>query len=317
MIQDLILLVSQYGLLIVFANVLIEQLGLPVPAIPVLVIAGALGAEGTLSAPGVFVAAFAACMIADSAWYVAGRRYGNRVMKLLCRISLSPDSCVSQTTARFERWGAGVLAVAKFIPGLSTIAPPLAGATRLPWATFLLFNSLGSALWAGTGLAAGMLLKTQIEGVLARLEDMGSVAMMLIGAMLAAYIALKWWQRQRFFKTLRMARISVDELYRLMGEGAQPVVVDVRTAVARQVEPRRIPGALPVELHAIDQHMEHLPRDRDIILYCTCPNEVSAAKVAKLLMDRGYTRVRPLEGGLDAWIAAGYEVERLLSATAH
>ena len=170
MIQELILLISQYGLPLVFANVFLEQVGLPVPAIPTLVIAGALGADGTLSVPGVFLAAFAACMIGDSAWYAAGRRYGNRVMKTLCRISLSPDSCVNQTEERFERWGVGVLVMGKFIPGLSTIAPPLAGATRVPWSTFLLFNGLGAALWVGAGLATGVLLKAQIERLLTQLN---------------------------------------------------------------------------------------------------------------------------------------------------
>ena len=316
MTHDLIPLLSQYGLAIVFANVLIEQIGVPVPAIPTLVIAGALAAEGKLSGPLVFAVAIAACSLADVAWYLAGRRFGNGVMKMLCRISLTPDFCVSETQARFERWGVNALVIAKFVPGLATIAPPLAGATRIGWPQFLFFNTLGAALWVGAGLGGGMLLGPQMEWLLTRLDDIGSVAIVIIVALLAAYVAFKWWERRRFFTMLRMARIGVDELYGLIDAGLKPVIVDVRSPTARALEPRRIPGALHVPLHAVDHHVKDLPRDREIILYCTCPNEASAAQVAKILMDSGFAKVRPLHGGLDAWIEAGYEVEDLPAAEA-
>src|SRR3954470_10397659 len=169
MIQDLVLLIGEYGVALVFANVLLEQIGLPVPAIPTLIVAGALGAEGTLYAPAVFGAAFVASMLGDLAWYVGGRVYGKRVMKLLCRISISPDSCVSQTEAQFERWGTGLLVFSKFVPALSTIAPPLAGAARLGWVRFSFFNGIGVTLWAGAGIGAGLLLHTQIERLLGNL----------------------------------------------------------------------------------------------------------------------------------------------------
>ena len=316
MTHDLIPLLSQYGLAIVFANVLIEQLGVPVPAIPTLVIAGALVAEGKLSGPLVFAVAIAACLLADVAWYLAGRRFGNGVMKMLCRISLTPDYCVSETQARFERWGVNALVIAKFVPGLATIAPPLAGATRIGWPQFLFFNTLGASLWVGAGLGGGMLLGPQMEWLLTRLDDIGSVAIIIIVALLAAYIAFKWWERRRFFTMLRMARITVDELYRLIDAGLSPVIVDVRSPTARALEPRRIPGALHVPLHAVDHHVKDLPRNREIILYCTCPNEASAAQVAKILMNNGFAKVRPLHGGLDAWIEAGYEVEEIPEAEA-
>jgi membrane protein DedA with SNARE-associated domain/rhodanese-related sulfurtransferase len=309
MMRELVLLIGQYGVLVVFGNVLLEQFGLPIPALPTLVVAGALAAAGKLSAAELFVVALVACAIADGAWYGAGRTYGNKVMKTLCRMSLTPDSCVSDTQARFERWGVNALVIAKFVPGLATIAPPLAGATRIGWPRFLWFNTIGSALWVGAGLGAGMLLNTQIEHALAQLGNAGSWALGLIGAALALYIAYKWWERHRFFAALRMARIDVDELYRLMDAGADPVVVDVRSATARSVEPRQIPGSLHVPIDALDRHIARLPRDRDIVVYCTCPNEASAAQVAKLLMNHGFTRVRPLHGGLDAWIAAGYSFE--------
>jgi membrane protein DedA with SNARE-associated domain/rhodanese-related sulfurtransferase len=316
MTHDLVSLLGQYGLALVFANVLIEQLGLPLPAIPTLVVAGALATDGKLSMPLLFAVALAACLLADITWYIAGRRFGNRVMKLLCRISLTPDYCVSDTQARFERWGVNVLVIAKFVPGLATIAPPLAGATRIAWPRFLFFNTLGGALWVGAGLGGGILLGPYMEPLLTWLDQIGSIAVVIIVALLAAYIAFKWWDRRRFFMMLRMARISVDELYRLIDAGLKPVIVDVRSQTARALEPRRIPGALHVPLHAVDHHVKDLPRDREIILYCTCPNEASAAQAAKILMNNGFTKVRPLHGGLDAWIAAGYDVEELPAAEA-
>jgi rhodanese-related sulfurtransferase/membrane protein DedA with SNARE-associated domain len=255
--QDVGQLIVQHGLALIFANVLLDQLGFPAPAIPALMVAGALAADGRLLAPEVFLVSVVATLIADSAWFLAGRRYGN---------------------------GVG-------------------------WTRFLLFSTLGAGLWVGAGMGAGLVLREQIDYLLEVLESAGGTAIIVLGALFVTYVAYKWWERHRFFTMLRMARISVDELSRLMDAGASPVIVDVRTQTARELEPRRIPGALHVPLDAIDEHARDLPRDRDIILYCTCPNEISAAEAAKLLMNSGLTRVRPLHGGLDAWIAAGYEVE--------
>ncbi len=307
--QEILRLITQHGLALVFANVLLEQIGLPLPAIPTLVIGGALAADGKLSAPALFGVAFIGCVIGDTLWYVAGRLYGRRVMRLLCRISLSPDSCVRQTEYQFGRWGGLTLVLAKFIPGLSTIAPPLAGATRLAWVPFLLWNGLGTAAWAGAAIGAGMLLHAQIGELIARLEDLGVLAVELVGALLAAYVAFKWWERRRFYRMLRIARITVGDLRRLMDGGARPVVVDVRSRSGRELDPRFIPGALAMDIAEVDRRLEQLPADREIIFYCTCPNEASAAQVAKKLIELGYTKVRPLHGGLDAWLAAGYEVE--------
>ena len=311
MSNHLAAVIAQYGLLIVFGNVFAEQIGLPVPAIPTLVIAGGLAASGKISGVAVFVVAMISCLIADAAWYLAGRYYGNRVMRTLCFISLTPDSCVSQTQERFERWGVNALFIAKFVPGIALLAPPLAGATRIGWVPFLLYDGAGAALWVGVGMIGGLLLGSQIERLLDYLDRYGTVAVVAVVVLVIAYIAYKWWERQRFYKMLRMARISVDELYRLMDEGATPLIVDVRSATARSMEPRYIPGAIHLPMHGFDGHIKELPRDRDIILYCSCPNEASAARVAKTLIDNGFVRVRPLLGGLDAWLAAGHPVESL------
>jgi len=303
-----------YRIVAVFANVLLDQLGVPVPAVPTLIFAGALAAQGQMSALGLFGGALLACVIGDSAWFAAGRRYGSGVMKMLCRISLTPDSCVSETQTRFERWGSNALIAAKFVPGLAIIAPPLAGATRMSWMRFLVFSTLGSATWVAVTLLIGALFREQIGQLLPRLAGLGATAVAVIAGLLSLYLLYKWWERARFYAMLRMARMSVSELYDQIGAGTPPVILDVRSPTAVLLEPRRIPGAIHIPLHDIETHVRELPRDREIVAYCTCPNEASAAQVAKLLINNGFKRVRPLHGGLDAWIASGYSVEALVLA---
>ena len=179
------------------------------------------------------------------------------------------------------------------------------------FAQFTVFAGLGTVLWVGLYVGAGILLGPQIDRLLPRLQAVGGVAVLVIAALLVAYIGYKWWQRRRFYAFLRMARITVADLYRELDSGAAPLIVDVRSETARSLQPRRIPGAVHVPVQDMERHIQELPRDREIVLYCTCPNEASAAKVAKLLMGHGFRRVRPLYGGLDAWIAAGYAVETL------
>jgi membrane protein DedA with SNARE-associated domain/rhodanese-related sulfurtransferase len=306
--QQLILGLSQYGLAIVAFNVLLNQIGLPVPAVPTLVLTGAIAASGQQPLGPVFFAAVGACLLADSGWYWIGQKYGIRVLKTLCRISLEPDSCVSETQSQFDRWGVNSLVIAKFVPGWATIAPPLAGAMRIGWLRFISLSTLAAMLWVGVGLLAGALFKTQIALLLIHLDRIGSIAFLGALVLLSAYVAFKWWERSRFYKMLRMARISVAELHALIQGGEAPLIIDVRSPSARALEPHWIPGALHISLPDVDVHLKDLPRDRDIILYCTCPSEASAARVAKMLMNHGFKRVRPLHGGLDAWVAAGHGV---------
>lgn len=299
---------THYGLSLVALNVLLNQLGLPVPVVPTLIVAGALAANGQLPFAALFFASVLACVLADSVWYWVGQKYGIRVLKTLCRVSLEPDSCVSETQGRFERWGVNSLLIAKFVPGLATIAPPLAGAMRIGWARFIALSTAAAMLWVGAGLLAGMLFKMQIERLLIRLDDIGSMAFGIALVLLGAYVGYKWWERTRFYKTLRMARISVAELQQLIQNGSQPLIIDVRSSSARDLEPRWIPGAVHISLPDVDARLKELSRERDIILYCTCPSEASAARVARILMNHGFKRVRPLHGGLDAWVAAGYAI---------
>jgi membrane protein DedA with SNARE-associated domain len=267
--QQLAYYVSKYGLSLIFVNVLFEQMGLPIPAIPVLVVAGALAVERDLSVPRVLLVAVLASLIADALWYALGKRHGFRILKTLCRVSLSPDSCVRQTTSIFEKWGLPSLVVAKFVPGFSTVAPPLAGAINARILPFLLYDGAGALVWAGAGVAAGMAFHRAIDRGLQFLTSIGSGALVILGAALLLFIMLKWWQRRRFYRMLRMARISPEELHRLMDEGHDPVVLDVRTGGARLADPRRIPGARLLELSDIPEKLAGLPQDREIVLYCT------------------------------------------------
>ncbi len=310
-------LITQYGLGLIFANVLIQQMGLPIPVAPTLIVAGALAVDGRLSALAIFAVAFTACAISDAAWYAAGRLYGRRVLKLLCQISLSPDSCVQQSQYQFHRWGVRTLLVAKFVPGLSMIMPALAGSVRLGFGSFALLGGLGAALWVAATIGLGMLFHHEIGYLIVRRQELGAIAFGVIAMSLAGYIAIKWWQRHRFHKEPRMARITVDELHRLIDQGQRPVIVDLRTSLARGEDSRFIPGALLADFADADEWLEQVPTDREVIFYCTCPSEASAARAARRLVDLGYTRVRPLLGGLDAWIAAGYHVESGSMATAH
>ena len=265
----LVAYVTHYGVALVFANVLVEQIGIPIPALPTLIVAGALARSGKLSLSTLLFAAAVASLAADFVWYALGRRFGNRVLKVLCQVSLSPDSCVRQTESIFERWGMASLVVSKFITGFSTVAPPLAGAMGAKLPAFLFYDALGTVLWAGGGLLIGFVFHRAIDDVLSFLEGMGTGALYLLAAGLVLFVLYKFWQRRRFYKALRMARISVGELRGLFEKGQKPVVVDVRGAGERHRDPRRIPGATTMEVTELDAKLPGIPPEVEIVLYCT------------------------------------------------
>ncbi|MCZ8256211.1 MAG: DedA family protein/thiosulfate sulfurtransferase GlpE [Polaromonas sp.] len=299
---------EQYGLAAVFLNIGLEQLGLPIPAYPVLILTGALSFNGQYSAGGQLLTAVLACLIADSIWYWAGHRYGSRVLKTLCRISLSPDSCVRQTESIFTRWGVKSLVLAKFIPGFASLATALAGRTGVPFGRFLFFDAIGATLYAGVGLAIGMVFHDAVADVLAVFEQMGRIGLMVLLVAFALFLVHKWWQRQRFYRQLRMARISPAELLQLTQGPQATVILDVRTELAR-AGGGIIPGALLWSDPDRKMATLDLPHDVAVVVYCACPNDASAAQVARRLMAAGFRNVRPLHGGIDAWQAAGLALE--------
>ena len=306
--EHLVEFIQHYGLAFVFVNVLMLQAGLPVPAYPTLIITGALASRGGASLPALVATAIVAALIADIAWYLAGRKYGSSVLQTICRVSLSPDSCVRQTESIFARWGARSLAVAKFIPGFASVATSMAGVVRVPPWKFVLFDAIGAGLWSGVAIGLGFLFSDAINQVLGVFETLGRIGLWVIAGAFVLYVAAKWWQRELFIWQLRMDRVDVEELRALMDAERAARVIDVRSPMSQALT-GRIPGAITVDPKNMRVDLLAIEPESEVIVYCACPNEYTAAKVAKALLQHGFKRVRPLQGGIDAWIAAGHRVE--------
>jgi membrane protein DedA with SNARE-associated domain len=259
----------RHGYAVVFAFVLADQIGLPLPALPFLLAAGALAGAGQLDLGLVILTAIAATLLADIVWYEVGRRRGIRVLQLLCRISLEPDSCVRRTEDVFVRYGARSLILAKFLPAINAAAPPLAGIFRMRFARFVVFDALGALIWAGTFIALGWLFSDQLESVARQASELGGWLLALLAGGLAGFIAWKFHVRQRFLRELRIARITAEELKRKLDSGEDVVVIDLRHAIDFEAEPETIPGALHVPPEELEQRHEQIPRGRELILYCT------------------------------------------------
>lgn len=305
---------GRFGVPLVGLNVLLQQLGLPIPAVPTMMLAGALAMAGRIDLPAAFALAVAASLVADLLWFWAGRRYGYPVLRFLCRISLSPDTCVRQTEGIFERWGFYSVVVSKFVPGFATVAPPIAGALKMRIGAFALASAASAALWAGAAMLAGALFARQIDIALAWMRGHFGLAALAVAGALVVYAALKAWQRYRMVRLLAASMITVDELRARLAIEPPPLVLDVGSSLAHDARPH-IPGAVLLDLDDIAQ-AQAFPRDRDIVLYCACPNEASARRGAQILLAKGYRRVRPLAGGIEAWTAAGHPVDHVAHDTA-
>jgi membrane protein DedA with SNARE-associated domain len=261
--------VLKHGYLFIFLSVLAEQIGLPIPAVPVLLALGALAAKGQMNYPEGLVLCVCAALTADVAWYGMGRRQGAGVLRLLCKISLEPDSCVRRTENVFLRYGPRALLFAKFVPGLSAAFPPMAGNFRMPLWKFCLFDGMGALAWAGAYTLTGFLFRNQMDAVLNGLVAMGPRVVAVVGIPLALYILYKFVQRRRFYHKLRVARIQPGELRRLMEDGEEVVVIDLRNVLEREDDRTRIPGAVVVDFEDIEAGLTDIPRDHDVVLYCT------------------------------------------------
>ncbi len=259
----------RHGYTVLFAWVFAEQVGLPLPSVPLLLAAGALAGTGRLSPALVLGLPIFAALASDVLWYQLGRRRGAKVLQLLCRISLEPDSCVRRTEEVFARRGARSLLLAKFIPGLSIVAPPLAGIFRVRLSRFLLFDLLGAALWVSVFTGLGYAFSDQLERVADRALTLGIWLVVLLLAGLAGYIGWKFILRRRFLRRLRIARITPEELKRKLDAGEDVVIVDLRHSLDFEAEPEIIPGALRMNAAKLEEDSEQIPRDRDVVLYCT------------------------------------------------
>ncbi len=304
----------RHGAAVLFVAVFVEQLGVPLPAAPWMLAAGALAATGKINWFAALAAATFGSVVADLIWFFLGRYGGHRMLDLLCRISLEPDSCVRRTQDLFTRYGMRGVVVAKFIPGLSTLAPPLAGSSGVSASRFFLFDGLGSSLYAACFIVLGVLFSHQLEQVIAALAGLGGSALALMVGLAVVYMGYKYIQRQRLLKELRMARISVDELHQKLESGENPIILDLRSQAELERDPSLIRGARHMTMEDLKLRQHEIPRDRDIILYCSCPNEVTSARMALLLHRNGILRVRPLLGGIDAWRERNYPTEQRVVA---
>ncbi len=298
-----------YGYLLLFVWVLVEQLGFPLPAVPVLLAAGALSAEHEISLSLALVAGLVASLLADSTWFVIGRRYGHHMLRLLCKLSLEPSSCVRSTQDSFGRRRGLTLMIAKFVPGLATLAPPVAGENGMAFGSFLLYDGIGSFIWVGGFLAAGRLFGDALKRDPSLLNWTGRFSGVLLALGIIGFFAARLYRRQRFLRKLVDARVEPDELKRKLDAGEDVYIVDLRHPLELLPDPYTLPGARHFSPEALAQHSHEIPRDRDIVLYCTCPSEATAAKTARMLHDLGIERVRPLRGGFDEWKRLGYPMD--------
>lgn len=301
------------GPLIAFAAMLAASLGTPIPAFAALIFVGSLVVQGhgAAYATTALGAAMGGAIIGDVIWFLAGRKYGARVLGLFCRLSLSRDDCVRQTADLFSRQGVRMLLVARFVPGLSIVSAPLAGATGVPLGKFVAFAETGAALWVACYLAVGWWFAAEVDLALAYAGRFGLDAGILALALTGVYACVAWVRRRRLLRRLCMARISVAELAALVKAGVPPTIIDARAAFQHDSDPFIIPGAQLLDGQGGDPAVRGTFQRDSVVVYCSCPNEISAAVVAKRMEKLGYTNVRPLLGGIDAWRAAGFAVAAL------
>jgi len=298
-----------YGYLLLFAWVLVEQLGVPLPAMPVLLAAGALSAQHELSFPLAFAAGLAAALTADTAWFLIGRRYGHHVLRLLCKLSMEPTICVRRTQDSFGRRRDLTLVIAKFVPGLATLAPPVAGQNGMGFGRFLFFDGIGSALWLTTLLVIGRFFGDLLRRNPSLLDWAGrfSGALLVLGVL--GFFIGRVVRRRMVIKKLVAARLEPEELKKQLDAGEQVYIVDLRHPLELLPDPFTLPGAVHFSPESLAARHTEIPRDRDIVLFCTCPSEATAAKTAMTLHKLGIERVRPLRGGLDEWKRLGFPLD--------
>lgn len=297
-------LVAAQGALLVFLATLGARLGAPIPAAPFLIVAGGLAGSGQLSLWAAVGAALAGNVLGDGAWFLAGRRWGHRVMWLLCRISLSADTCVRRSEIFISRWGGGSLVAAKFVPGISLVAPPMAGALGMSNTRFLAYETAAALIWAGLLLGLGWVFRAQIGMALDLLADFGLVATALLLVALGAFVVWRYLRRRADRRAEGVRLIGVPALRAaLAAEAPALTVIDVRGDDVRAVDPRTVPGARGISLRRLPHALHELPAEHVLVLFCDCPDDASARSAARLLLAAGRSEVQVLEGGLGAWMA--------------
>ncbi|HTV83099.1 MAG TPA: DedA family protein/thiosulfate sulfurtransferase GlpE [Acidobacteriaceae bacterium] len=306
----------RYGFAVVLLWVLGEQLGIPIPSTPLLLTAGTLSATHKLSLPMILAAALAGSLLADSVWYAFGKRYGGAVVRLVCRLSLESTACVRKTEGYFSKRGAPALLLAKFVPGLGTVAAPIAGQSGMSYGKFLVFDGTGALLWALTSLLGGRFFGDVLKRNPHALSLAGHFAVVIFLLLLLGFLGWRMLERRAFLRSVRMARLEPTELKRMMDDGQPVFIVDLRHPLDYLPDPRTLPGALSLTPDKLVEDSGRIPRDQEIVLFCTCPSEATSAKMALTLRRMGIRRVRPLRGGYDEWKRLGYPLVEIVTSTA-
>lgn len=298
-----------YGYLLLFGWVLIEQFGIPLPATPVLLAAGGLSAEHHISFSIAFLAGLAACLAADTSWFLIGRRYGHHVLRVLCKLSMEPTICVRRTQDSFGRRRSIMLLFAKFVPGLATLAAPIAGQNGMSLGAFLFFDGIGATLWLTALLTGGRLFGAALERDPSLLDWVGRFSGALLFLAIVGWFVWRVLRRRAVLKKLVQSRLEPEELKAQLDAGEQVYIVDLRHPLELLAEPFTLPSAMHFSPDALSARHTEIPRDRDVVLFCTCPSEATAAKTAMTLHKLGIERVRPLRGGYDEWKRLGFPLD--------
>lgn len=306
----------RYAYLLIFLWVLTEQLGIPVPSTPVLLMAGTLTATHKIHLELVLLSALAGSLIADSVWYVFGKKYGAVVVRLVCKLSFESSACVRKTEGYFTRRGAAALLVAKFIPGLGSVAAPIAGQISMGYAKFLLFDAGGILLWVLSVTLSGRFFGDLLKRNAHLFSWTGHFFGVTFVLLFLGFLGYRMLQRRAFLKSVRMARVEPRDLKRMMDDGQSVFIVDLRHPLDYLPDPRTLPGALSLTPDKLVQQSDRIPRDQEIVLFCTCPSEATAARMALTLRKMGIHRVRPLRGGYDEWKRLGYPLVNIPVETA-
>jgi membrane protein DedA with SNARE-associated domain/rhodanese-related sulfurtransferase len=303
----LVELIQTYGLWLVFLITLLQSVGLPLPAFAVLIVTTAVTPATEANIVILILTGSLGTLAGDLILYFAGKRYGTGILGKLCKISMSPDTCVRSTGDIFERYGAPALTIVKFIPGLSTLAPVVAGVYAMRVTLFVFFSSIAALIYLGAAVTLGAVFRHQVGGLISALSDYGKMGGLFVVVLFGLYLLFKWLRRYRLIRQFETDRLTVNDLIELIDGESNPVILDARP-IDQRTRNGFIPGSVPIDENSFNDIADRYAGHKEIVIYCSCPNEITAARYAEKLRKVGLKRIRPLVGGIDAWAQSGQQV---------
>jgi len=305
--NTLVDLVQTYGLWLVFLITLLQSIGLPLPAFAVLIVTTAVTPPTEANIIMLILTGSLGTLAGDLILYFAGKRYGTGILGKLCKISISPDTCVRSTGDIFERYGAPALTIVKFVPGLSTLAPVVAGVYAMQVTLFVLFSSIAALIYLGAAVALGAVFRHEVDGLIAALSHYGKLGGLFVVVLFGLYLLFKWFRRYRLIRQFETDRVTVNDLIELLDGESNPVILDARP-IDQRTRNGFIPGSVSIDENSFNDIADRYAKHKEIVIYCSCPNEITAARYAEKLRKVGLKRIRPLVGGIDAWAESGQRV---------